>query len=113
MMAILNALRASPQVLGVFSVPAMAPLPTPGDLTSATNLFFREKALWEFERGYRMGDLRRLVRQYGRSPDQVFPSGTFARNTVPSGPYGTEVAFPVPDVEKTNPLFTGCLDDKA
>jgi len=113
MMAILNDLRTHPQVLGVFQVPAMAPLPTPSDATKATDLFFREKALWQFERGYRMGDLRRLVRQYGRPQDKVYPSGTFARNTVPSGPYGTEVAFPVPDAEKTNPLFTGCLDDKA
>lgn len=113
MMTILNDLRTHPQVLGIFQVPAMAALPAPSDQASAINLFFREKALWQFERGYRMGDLRRLVRQYGRAQDKVYPSGTFARNTVPSGPYGTEVAFPVPDAEKTNPLFTGCLDDKA
>ena len=113
MMAILNALRTKPEHLGLFQIAAMPALATPSDKTSATNLFFREKALWQFERGFRMGDLRRLVRQYGRTQDQVYPSGTFARNTVPSGSYGTEVAFPVPDVERSNPLFTGCLDLKA
>jgi starch-binding outer membrane protein, SusD/RagB family len=113
MMAILNVLRTAPQVIGVFAVPAMAALPTPADKNSAINLFFREKALWQFERGFRMGDLRRLVRQYGRTQDKVFPSGNFARNTVPTGVYGSEVAFPVPDVEKSNPLFTGCIDTSA
>jgi hypothetical protein len=113
MVAILNALRTAPRHLGLFQIAAMAALPTPADKNAATNLFFREKALWQFERGYRMGDLRRLVRQYGRSQDQVYPSGGFARNTVPSGNYGTQVAFPVPDAERSNPLFAGCLDLKA
>jgi hypothetical protein len=113
MMTILNALRTSPQAIGIFAVPAMSALPTPADKNSAINLFFREKALWQFERGFRMGDLRRLVRQYGRTQDKVFPSGNFARNTVPTGAYGSEVAFPVPDAEKSNPLFTGCIDNNA
>jgi len=113
MMTILNALRASPQVLGIYQVPAMAPLATPADQASATNLFFREKALWQFGRGFRMDDLRRLVRQYGRTQDQVFPTGSFTRNGTPSGEFGTQVAFPVPDYERTNPNFTGCIDTKA
>jgi len=83
------------------------------DQTTATSLFFREKALWQFERGYRMGDLRRLVRQYGRAQDKVFPSGNFTRNGTPSGTYGTQVAFPVVDAELNNPNFHGCLDQKA
>ena len=113
MMTILNALRESPQVLGVFKIPVMSDLPTPADQTSATNLFFREKALWQFERGFRMDDLRRLVRQYGRTQDKVFPSGNFARNQTPSGVYGAQVAFPVPDAEQTNPNFHGCIDTNA
>jgi hypothetical protein len=56
-----------------------------------------------------MDDLRRQVRQYGRAQDQVFPSGKFVK----TGNYGSEVAFPVPDAEKTNPNFSGCLDRKA
>lgn len=113
MMTILNALRTSAQTIGIFRVAAMAALPTPADKTSATDLFFREKALWQYERGYRMDDLRRLVRQYGRSQDKVFPSGNFTRNGTPSGQFGSQVAFPVPDAEKNNPKFTGCLDTKA
>jgi len=113
MMTILNALRASPQLLGIYQVPAMAPLATPADQASATDLFFREKALWQFGRGFRMDDLRRLVRQYGRSQDQVFPTGNFTRNGTPSGQFGTQVAFPVPDYERTNPNFHGCIDTKA
>ena len=113
MMTILNALRTAPQTLGVFKVAAMSALPTPADQASAVDLFFREKALWQFERGYRMGDLRRLVRQYGRAQDKVFPSGPFVRNGTPSGTFGTQVAFPVPDHELNNPNFHGCLDTKA
>jgi len=110
MMTILNALRASPQTIGTFVVPVLPPLTTtPATKDDAINLLFREKALWQFGRGVRMDDLRRLVRQYGRSQDAVFPSGTFFK----TGTYGSEVAFPVPDAERTNPLFTGCIDRKA
>ena len=64
-------------------------------------------------RGQRLSDLRRLVRQYGRTQDKVFPSGNFARNQTPSGQYGTQVAFPVQNTELTNPFFKGCLDTNA
>lgn len=113
MMTILNALRTSAQTIGIFKIAAMSSLATPADQSSATDLFFREKALWQYERGWRMNDLRRLVRQYGRSQDKVFPSGDFTRNGTPSGTFGTEVAFPVPDQELNNPNFHGCLDTKA
>ena len=112
-MTILNGLRDTARVIGVYQVPRMAALPTPPDLATTTNVFFREKALWQFGRGFRMDDLRRLVRQYGRPQDQVFPSGNFTRNGTPSGQFGTQVAFPVPDYEKTNPNFNGCIDTKA
>jgi hypothetical protein len=113
MLTILNTLRTSPQVLGVFKVPAMSALPVPADKTSATDLFFREKALWQFQRGYRMDDLRRQVRQYGRAQDKVFPSGDFTSSAARLGKYGAQVAFPVPDYEKVNPNFHGCIDTKA
>ena len=90
------------------------PLATPADKTTATDLFFREKALWQFERGYRMDDLRRLVRQYGRTQDKVFPTGNFTRNGTPSG--HVRHAGRVPGVrmhELNNPNFHGCIDTKA
>ncbi len=113
MMTILNTLRTTQQTLGIFKPATQSALATPADQTTATSLFFREKALWQFERGYRMGDLRRLVRQYGRTQDKVFPTGPFVRNGTPSGTFGTQVAFPVPDHELNNPNFHGCLDLKA
>ena len=67
----------------------------------------------QFQRGYRMDDLRRLVRQYHRTQDKVFPSGNFTTLGSPAGQYGSQVAFPVPDYEKINPNFTGCLDNNA
>jgi hypothetical protein len=113
MMLIVNALRTSPQTLGTFDVAAMAALPTPATQADAIDLFFREKALWQFQRGYRMDDLRRLVRQYGRAQDAVFPSGDFTSSGAPAGQYGSQVAFPVPDYEKNYRNFLGCIDTNA
>jgi hypothetical protein len=113
MMKILNGLRDTARVIGIFKVPAMPDLATPPDLNAATNLFFREKALWQYERGYRMDDLRRLVRQYKRPQNQVFPSGNFTRNAAPGGQFGSQVAFPVVDDERSNPFFHGCIDTNA
>jgi len=110
MTAILNALRAAPPTQGIFKPSgALAPLTAPLTLDAAVSLYFREKAFWTFGRGQRLGDLRRLVRQYGRSQDKAYPSGTFFKN----GSYGTRVAFPVPDRDKANQQFTGCMDTNA
>jgi hypothetical protein len=107
MTSILNALRAAPPTQGTFK-PAgtLAPLTAPTTKADATTLFFREKAFWTFGRGQRLGDLRRLVRQYGRTQADVYPTGAFHKN----GNYGTRMFFPVPDRDKANPQFTGCLD---
>jgi hypothetical protein len=110
MMAILNDLRTSARVLGDFDVPAMAALPVPATEAAAIDIFFREKAFWQFARGTRLGDLRRLIRQYGRTEDNVFPEGGFHKTPFE---FGDDVNLPVTDNEKTNPLFTGCLDRNA
>lgn len=106
MMSILNALRAAPPKIGTFQPAPMAPLSPPANQTDAVSLFFREKAFWTFGRGQRLSDLRRLVRQYGRTQDQVFPSGQDYKG----GNYGSDVNFPVPDAERVNPQFSGCID---
>ncbi len=112
MMSILNALRTSPQTLGHFEVPAMAELSDPANKDAAIDLFFREKAFWQFARGMRLGDLRRLIRQYGRTQDQVFPTGLFTKaNGAP--PFGSDVNLPVTDNERSNPNFHGCIDRNA
>jgi hypothetical protein len=109
--AILNALRATPPALSNSYTPAaMAARPTPATKDAAINLFFREKAFWTFARGQRLPDLRRLVRQYGRTQTSVFPQGTFFKTNVP---YGTDVNFPVTTDELNNPDFKGCTDRNA
>jgi hypothetical protein len=109
MMTILNALRASAQTIGNVAVPALAPLATPPDQASATSLLFREKAFWTFGRGQRLPDLRRLIRQYKRTEDNVFPTGGYFKG----GTFGHDVNLPVPSSEQVNPLFHGCLDRNA
>jgi hypothetical protein len=109
MMTILNALRTAPPKIGNFQPAVMATLPDPPDQASAVSLFFREKAFWTFGRGQRLNDLRRMIRQYGRTDDQVFPSGVYPKG----GQFGHDVNFPVPDAELVNPNFKGCLDRNA
>jgi len=109
MTATLNALRASPQTLGALTTPVMAALTAPAAKPAAIDLYFREKAFWTYSRGQRLGDLRRLIRQYGRTQDNVFPVGTFFKG----GNYGTDVNFPVHVDEQNNPQFTGCADRNA
>jgi len=110
MMSILNTLRTTGQTIGPLKVAAMPTLATtPTAKDAAVSLFFRERAFWVFGRGQRLSDLRRLIRQYGRTQDQVFPTGAFHKG----GNFGADVNLPVPDAELTNPNFKGCIDRKA
>jgi hypothetical protein len=109
MLKILNDLRAAPPKLGAIQPAAMPALADPGTLDARVNLLFREKAFWTFSRGQRLGDLRRLIRQYDRTPDTTFPVGTHYRG----GTYGPDVNLPVPQEEENNPNFHGCLDRNA
>jgi len=114
MMTILNALRATPPKLGDVQPTAaqLPPLTAPATQDAATNLYFREKAFWEFGRGFRLGDLRRLIKQYNRPADQVFPVGQHYRG----GSYGADVNLPVPQAEENNPELGGksaCIDRNA
>jgi hypothetical protein len=90
-----------------------ANLTDPGTNVARENLLFREKAFWLFGRGYRVGDMRRLIRQYGRAANTVFPTGPWHKG----GNYGTDVNFPVPQAETNNPNLTGktetCIDRNA
>jgi len=109
MMTILNELRATPQLLGAITSPVMAALTAPATKDAATNLYFREKAFWQFGRGYRLPDLRRLVRLYGRPQDKVFPNGQFFKGQT----YQQDVNFPVTNGELANPNFNSCIDRNA
>jgi starch-binding outer membrane protein, SusD/RagB family len=110
MMTILNGLRAAPPKLGEVQPAVMAALAVPADSVTAANVFFREKAFWTFSRGQRLGDLRRLIRQYGRTEDNTFPSGEHYKG----GDYGNDVNLPVPQAEQNNEQgFTECLNRNA
>lgn len=101
-----NALRASPPRLGEIQPPAMPALTDPGSEAARVNAHFREKAFWTFSRGQRLGDMRRLIRQYGRTEATVFPQGVHYKG----GNYGKDVNLPVVTDERNNALFNGCTD---
>jgi hypothetical protein len=107
MMTILNALRAAPPAISRYQPAAMPELATPTSQAAATTLFFREKAFWTFGRGQRLNDMRRQLRQYKRTEDQVYPTGPYFKG----GSYGHTILFPVASSERTNPNFTGCIDN--
>ena len=72
---------------------------------------FRERALWMYATGHRLGDMRRLIRQYNRAENTVFPTGAYYRPQYPT--FGTDVNFPVPFAETNNPNYTGCINRNA
>lgn len=65
------------------------------------DLHFKERAYWLWLTGHRLGDLRRMMWDYGRTQDEVFPVGTHHRG----GDYGTYTYFPVAFDEQNNPLI--------
>jgi hypothetical protein len=104
MITTLNALRTT--------VPGLAALVDPGTQVARETLLFRERAFWLFGRGTRTGDLRRLIRQYGRAANTVFPTGGWHKG----GNYGTDVNLPNPQAEENNPNVPAghtCLDRNA
>ncbi len=87
----------------------LAPLVDPGTALGQEDMLFRERAYWLWLTSHRLGDMRRLVRQYGRNSETVFPTGAFFKG----GTYGPDVNFPIPFDETNNPNFTTCLDRNA
>lgn len=96
-LATLNALRTT--------VPGLSPLPVESTDDRRVDQLFRERAFWLFATGHRHGDLRRLVRQYGRSIDAVFPTGTFPLSGLT---YGDDVTFTPDPTQSLSPEYTGC-----
>lgn len=90
---------------GTGGVAGLAPLADPGDPDARVDLIFDERAFWLFLTGHRQGDLRRLIRVYGRDPETVYPTGQYPGA---NGIYGSDVTAPIPSSERNNPLFTGC-----
>lgn len=107
----LNKLRTGPTPDGPLTISGMAPLTDPGTQPARVKLMFRERAFWTFARGQRLGDLRRMVRQYGFTPAQVFPGegGVWFKT---NAQYGQDYNIPVSGDELNNPNFHGCTDRK-
>lgn len=103
MTTILNQLRQAFPDFGLGN------LATPGTQVAAEDLLFSERAFWLYATGHRLGDLRRLIRQYGRPADNVFPIGHYHKG----GNYGPDVNLPIPIEEQNNPNSAGCLDRNA
>lgn len=91
------------EVRAVFGID---PVEDPGSEEGRVDLLFEERALTLFATSHRLGDLRRLIRQYGRSAESVFPTGEYFKG----GNYGADVNLPVPFQERNNENFQGCLD---
>jgi starch-binding outer membrane protein, SusD/RagB family len=101
MLAALNAARAT--------VDGLDDLTDPGTDQARLDLVFREKAFWLYGRGHRVGDMRRLIRQHGRAPETVFPTGDWHK----AGVYSTDVNMPIPLAEANNPNVPAtqtCMD---
>ena len=99
--ATLNALRAT--------VPGLAPIAATGSPAGDVSLLFHERAFWMYLTGHRVGDLRRLIRQYGRNVNAVFPIGI----DINGAAYGPDVNFNISEDEANNPNFHGCLNRNA
>ena len=113
-LAALNALRAdwatlAPIVRGDASG-TLAPLVDPGTAALRVDMHFRERAFWNFSTGQRLSDLRRLVRQYGRASNTVYPEGPYWK---PGSNFGVDLNIIIPLDEENNPNCTGCIDRNA
>jgi starch-binding outer membrane protein, SusD/RagB family len=107
-LGMLNALRASPPAYypatefpGIGTLDALS---DPGSPAARVDLLFRERAYWMWLTSHRLGDMRRLVRDYDRPVNQVFPTGSYFKG----GTYGDHVSMLVPFDELNNPLAVEC-----
>jgi starch-binding outer membrane protein, SusD/RagB family len=118
-LAKLNDARVNAKTYSDAPVPpaALAPLlvtDVPADAVGRQNLLFRERAFDLYLTSHRVGDLRRLIRQYGRATETVFPTGIYNPLGAAAGNnYGPDVNLPVPFEETNNPQYKACLDRTA
>jgi len=106
-LAILNGLRSNASLLtlrgyGATSLPPLVAAATPA---AQQDQLFSERAFWLFLTSHRLGDMRRLIKQYSRGAETVFPTGNYIKAGV-STTYGTDVNSPIPQAEDNNPNFT-------
>lgn len=79
----------------------LAPLVDPGNDADRLKMVMDERAWWMWGTGHRLGDLRRMVREYGMDAEDVYPSGAYHKGAT----YGTDVVFLLDFDEGNNSLF--------
>jgi len=98
--AILDSLRAT---VGLDT------LTDPGTANGRVDLLYSERAFWLFMTGRRLGDMRRLIRNYGRNPETVFPTGGWRGGTGDEYGTATSIPFSFADQSQYNShITTGC-----
>lgn len=112
----LNALRADVGNLMAARVPGYSSLVSgpnnpsttlpdlvdPGNDAARVDMLFSERAFWLFLTGHRIGDLRRLMRDYGRDSESIWPTGSHHMG----GEYGRDVVLALPSAEQNNSLYS-------
>ena len=103
-LTILNALRSNTALLSLrgYAANSLPPLTLQPTTAGQVDQLFHERAYWMYLTSHRLGDLRRLIRQYLRDVNTVFPNGAYFKG----GTYGTDVNVPVPQQEQNNPNYT-------
>ncbi len=76
------------------------------------DMLFHERAFWFYLEGVRLADYRRLVRQYDRTPESVYPMGPYTRSANGEASfYGEAWVFLTPDAENQyNFRYHGCFN---
>ena len=100
-LTILNTLRANSVT------PAVPPLVDPVTPSARVDLLYHERAFWLYLTGRRLGDLRRLIKNYGRTAESVFPTGAYSAG----GTFGSATAIPfiLAGQQLSNPyIAAGC-----
>jgi hypothetical protein len=111
MMTALNTARADAGARTAWAIVTtgadpLPPLVDPGTEAGRIDLLFRERAFWLYLTTHRVGDLRRLVRQYTRPATSVWPTGAYFKG----GTYGTDQNITPSFAERNNANWEGCTD---
>jgi hypothetical protein len=110
-LTIINTLRTNTALYpaaqtGFTRGPDLTALADPGTPAARVDQMFYERAFWMFSTGHRLGDMRRLMRQYGRAVNTVYPTGAWFKG----GTYGDAIQMTIPVEEQNNPNFVTCAD---
>lgn len=99
----INAINRARQTVGLADTTA------PIDREQQIDLLFRERAFWFYGNATRLSDMRRLVRQYNRDVNLVYPTGGYDRSEHDYS-YGDATLFIPPTREFVeNYNYSGCI----